>query len=317
VSDPRIDALCEQVRQARAAGDRLLIRGASSRPWTPRQGSFIDLRDCAGVVSYAPTELVITVRAGTPLTELDAALAERGQMLAAECPNFNGRSTIGGALAVGWSGSRSAFAGQLRDCVLGLRMINGLGEDLRFGGQVMKNVAGFDVSRLMVGSLGRLGVITEVSLRVQPLPERELTLRWRRDNLEQAVAAVRDWQGQGLPVSAASYHLGILRTRFSGRAATLDALAAQLGGEPVEARFWQDLRCLSLPLFESVDPRETLYDCNGEVSWTAHSYRRGAAAPVMLDSGPAIDTSGGTGELRRRVVAAFDPDGVFQPAREA
>ena len=172
--------LLEQVQASCDSGNRLSIRGNASKPWMARSGTGeqLSLAGHRGIISYEPTELVVTVRAGTALAELEQALAEQGQMLAMEAPDFNGQSSIGGAVALGWSGSRSVFAGGVRDAVLGLRMINGLGEDLRFGGQVMKNVAGFDISRLMVGSCGRLGVILELSLKVIPQPEHEISLQW-------------------------------------------------------------------------------------------------------------------------------------------
>ena len=221
--------ICDQVRQAHAEQCGLSICGASSKPWRRTESGLqiLSLAGHRGVVRHDPTELVVTVRAGTPLAELDESLAKRGQMLAAECPDFPGGSTIGGALALGWSGSRQPWSGALRDFVLGCRMVNGLGESLRFGGQVMKNVAGFDISRLLSGSQGRLGVILDVSLKLLPLPEREMTLLFEFASLGESRQFVQGVQRAGEPITAASYHTGLLRLRFSGQTATLARLATE------------------------------------------------------------------------------------------
>lgn len=304
--------LLEQIREARSRGERLQVVGGASKPWMRPGGPRLSLAGHSGVISYDPSELVITVRAGTRLSELDAVLAERGQMLAMEAPDFNGGSTIGGAVALGWSGSRSAFAGGVRDAVLGLRMVNGLGEELRFGGQVVKNVAGFDVSRLMAGSCGRLGVILDLSLKVVPKPEHEITLSREYPNLASARADVADWQRQAYPVSGASFHQGRLHVRFSGYAALLDDLAARLDGDSVDGEWWQLLRRLELPLFHHGWGDEKLFDGNGDICWTAHSRRRREGAAVNLATGPDWSGAANAG-LLSRVVAAFDPEGLFQP----
>ncbi len=312
-------AIIEQVAAAAAAGTHLRVRGAGSKPWMAMAAGDteqLSLAEHTGILQYDPAELVVSVRAGTRLAELEAALADQGQMLAMEAPDFNGASTIGGAVALGWSGSRSAFAGGVRDCVLGLRMVNGAGEDLRFGGQVMKNVAGFDVSRLMVGSCGRLGVILELSLKVVPLPEREITLAVAVPDLPSSQAAVRDWTGRGFPVSAASYSEGKLRVRLSGRAVALDAAGAELGGELEDNDWWRSLRKLEHPLFHHGWGDEKLFDCNGEVCWTAHSRRRGDAAPVSLVSGPDFAKAPNRA-LLARVEQAFDPGAIFRPIKAA
>ena len=249
---------------------------------------------------------------------METALAERGQMLPMEAPDFNGNSTIGGAVALGWAGSRAVFAGGVRDAVLGLRMINGLGEDLRFGGQVMKNVAGFDVSRLLVGSCGELGIITELSLRVLPRPAAEITRRWSCPDLPASQQRVAGWLKQGYPVTAASYTGGGLLVRFSGSAAMLDEIVRKAGGESADPDFWGNLKRLELPLFHHGWGDEKLFDCNGEVCWTAHTRRRGRNPPVSLAEGPdslwaAAGRAGQTAKaaLVRRLRRAFDPAGVF------
>jgi glycolate oxidase FAD binding subunit len=278
----------------------------------------LSIADYRGVVDYQPDELVVTVRAGTPLDELDAVLGERNQMLAAEAPNFNGGSTIGGAVALGWAGSRSAFVAGLRDAVIGLRMINGLGEDLRFGGRVMKNVAGFDVSRLLVGSCGRLGVITELSLRVLPRPRDEITLQWPVANATAMRERVAGWLLQGYPVTAACFAEGLMRVRFSGATGLLRQVAGESGGEPGDDRFWVDLRRLQLPLFHHGWGDEKLLDGNGEICWSAHTRRRGAGPLVNLARGPQSRLPHtALGQLQARVDAAFDPGGVFRAVEAA
>ena len=311
-------ALVDQLRQAGSEGRHVLVSGGRSKPWMHGLGDDREQLSVAGyrgIIDYQPTELVVTVRAGTPLAELDAALESEGQMLTMETPDFNGGSTIGGAVALGWVGSRGVFAGGVRDAVIGMRMINGLGQDLSFGGQVMKNVAGFDVSRLLVGSVGRLGAITELSLRVIPRPEQELSLQWELPDLAASRELVREWTQRGFPVTGASYSAGRFRARFAGADVLLKEVRATCGGEPADGAFWQDLRRLELPLFHHGWGDEKLFDGNGEICWTAHTRRRGNGAVVGLAAGP--DWSGDDSPLARlrgRVQDAFDPAGLFQPA---
>lgn len=312
-------SIIEQVRAASADAQRVAIRGAGSKPWTMlttggRQ--ILKLAEHSGILQYDPSELVIVVRAGTSLAELDAVLAEQGQMLAMDAPDFNGGSTIGGAVALGWSGSRSAFAGGVRDSVLGLRMVNGLGEDLNFGGQVMKNVAGFDVSRLMVGSCGHLGIILELSLKVVPRPQGEISLGFMFPDLASSQLAVNGWTQCGYPISGASFSEGRLRVRLSGPGAVLDAAVAEMAGEPEDLDWWAALRRLEHPLFHHGWGGEKLFDCNGDVCWTAHSRRRGSAPPVGLAAGPDFDKAPNRA-LLSRVEQAFDPHGLFRPEQAA
>ena len=148
-----IEQLQERVREAAAKGHKLRIRGGGTKDWYGQrlEGEILDTRGHAGIVDYEPTELVITARCGTPLREIEAVLAERNQMLAFEPPHFGSDATLGGAIAAGLSGPRRAASGAVRDFVLGARLLDGRGEVLGFGGQVMKNVAGYDVSRLLAG----------------------------------------------------------------------------------------------------------------------------------------------------------------------
>ncbi|MEX5452570.1 glycolate oxidase subunit GlcE, partial [Stutzerimonas stutzeri] len=164
--------LLDQVNQALAAKTPLRIQGSGSKAFLGRaaEGQLLDVREHRGIVSYDPTELVVTARAGTPLAELEATLDEAGQMLPCEPPHFGEGATVGGMIAAGLSGPRRPWSGSVRDFVLGSRVITGQGKHLRFGGEVMKNVAGYDLSRLMAGSFGCLGVLTEISLKVLPKP---------------------------------------------------------------------------------------------------------------------------------------------------
>lgn len=246
-----MQAIVEHFRQtilaASAAGTPLRLRGGGSKDWYGQQleGDILDTRAYAGIIDYEPTELVITARCGTPLAEIEAALAERHQMLAFEPPHFGPGATIGGVVASGLSGPRRAAAGALRDFVLGAVLMDGQGERLAFGGQVMKNVAGYDVSRLLAGSLGTLGLILEVSLKVLPLPLRETTVRFEHTEIV-ALRLLNEWAGQPLPISASCWHDGVLSVRLSGADAAVAEALHSLGGEVVEAAgaalFWTDVR---------------------------------------------------------------------------
>ncbi|MDG6404232.1 glycolate oxidase subunit GlcE, partial [Pseudomonas quasicaspiana] len=196
-------ALLEQVNHALQTATPLRIQGGNSKAFLGREvaGEILDTRIHSGIVSYDPTELVITARAGTPLQELCAALDAAGQMLPCEPPHF-GEATVGGMVASGLSGPRRPWSGSVRDFVLGTRVITGLGKHLRFGGEVMKNVAGYDLSRLMAGSFGCLGVLTEVSLKVLPKPRLCSSIALEMDSAR-ALARLAEWGQQPLPISAA------------------------------------------------------------------------------------------------------------------
>ena len=243
----------ERIRSAHAANTPLIIQGGGSKPFygNPDEGEVLSTRALAGVVDYQPKELVLTAHAGTPLAEIEALLAEQNQMLAFEPPHFGGAATLGGSIAAGLSGPRRPYAGAARDFVLGVRMIDGTGQPLRFGGQVIKNVAGYDVSRLMVGALGTLGLITEVSLKVLPKPAAETTLQFELDEAA-AILKMNQWAGQPLPLSASSWHAGLLTLRLSGAASAVHAAQTKLGGEPLQdaSAFWQRLRDQATPFFD-------------------------------------------------------------------
>lgn len=235
----------ERIREAAAAGVPLCIRGGGSKDFYGgvRQGTLLDTRDFRGIVEYEPTELVLIARAGTPLSEIEHTLAEQGQMLAFEPPHLGAGATLGGAIACGLSGPRRAAAGAVRDFVLGARILDGRGDELAFGGKVMKNVAGYDVSRLMAGAMGTLGLLLDVSLKVLPAPVHEVTLRLELDQ-EAAIRRMNEWAARPFALSATCHEERVLAIRLSGTEAGVEALARQLGGERVpEANgFWRAVR---------------------------------------------------------------------------
>ncbi|MBW8901126.1 MAG: glycolate oxidase subunit GlcE, partial [Massilia sp.] len=248
----------ETVRAAVRDQRSLRIRGGGTKDWYGQrlEGDILATRDYAGIVDYEPTELVITARCGTPLAEIEAALTERGQMLAFEPPYFGADATIGGAIASGLSGPRRANSGALRDFVLGCKLLDGKGDVLAFGGQVMKNVAGYDVSRLQAGALGTLGLLLEVSVKALPRAPREATLVFDGVAEVDAIRRLNEWAGQPLPVSASCWHDGVLALRLSGANAAVDAAIRALGGDvmPDCARFWVDLREQRHAFFEGDMP---------------------------------------------------------------
>lgn len=310
--------------------------------------TLLDLRPYRGIVDYEPSELVMTARCGTPLSEIESALSERNQFLAFEPPAFGGDPTIGGVIAAGLSGPRRMYAGAARDFVLGTTLLDARGEILRFGGQVMKNVAGFDVSRLLCGSLGILGLITQVSLKVLPLPRAEETLRFEMTATE-ALAAFNRWSGQPLPLSGAAWWAGVAWLRLSGATSAVRAAQERLGGERVDptsaALWWKSLRDCTHPIFDSRSlwrlslPDTTppldlagdpLIDWGGALRWYpgepehANRPREVAAAAggtAMCWKGEPPDghrfhpLQATVATLHRRLKDRFDPHGIFNPGR--
>ncbi len=257
--------LSEQVVTARAAKRALLIRGGGTRLFyggpLPADDAFtwLDVSPYQGVVDYEPSELVLTARAGTPLAEVEALLDAHGQMLAFEPPRFGARGTLGGCVAAGLSGPRRMAAGRLADFVLGTRLLNGDGNVLRFGGEVMKNVAGYDVSRLLAGSLGVLGALVEISLKVVPRPRFEATRVLALDE-GAALRQCLQWRVRPIPVSATAWLAddagsgGRLTVRLSGNESAVRQGLAEIGGEPLEdaqaQAFWLSLRDQTHAFFE-------------------------------------------------------------------
>ena len=224
-----LDDIVAAVRNAAAERAPLRIRGAGSKDFYGGllAGEVLDVSAHRGIVAYEPTELYITAKCGTPLAEIEAELAEKGQMLAFESPHFSG-ATVGGCVAAGLSGPRRQQAGAVRDFVLGVKLVDGTGQMLNFGGQVMKNVAGYDVSRVIAGSLGTLGVIAELTLKVLPKPVAEASLVFECDAAE-AIQRLNEWGGRPLPISASFWHDGQLWLRLSGARAAVEAATAKLG----------------------------------------------------------------------------------------
>ncbi|MEP7062307.1 MAG: glycolate oxidase subunit GlcE [Betaproteobacteria bacterium] len=245
MSDPVVDRWAERIRECAASDSTLAITGGGTKLFYGNavEGELLDTRACTGIVDYSPVELVVVARAGTPLAEVEATLARDRQMLAFEPPHFGAGATLGGAIATGLSGPRRPYAGAARDLVLGVKVIDGNGTPLNFGGRVMKNVAGFDVSRLMTGALGTLGVLTEVSLKCLPMPAAERTQVFEC-SADEAIRRVNEWSGQALPLSATCFVDGLLAVRLSGATAAIDAALRKLGGsEQVDAAaFWRSVR---------------------------------------------------------------------------
>ncbi|MCS0589024.1 glycolate oxidase subunit GlcE [Massilia norwichensis] len=349
-----LERLQDQVRGAAADQRPLRIRGGGTKDWYGQRldGEILDTRAYSGIVDYEPTELVITARCGTPLSEIEAVLAERKQMLAFEPPHFGESATIGGTIAAGLSGPRRANSGALRDFVLGAKLLDGKGEVLSFGGQVMKNVAGYDVSRLLAGSLGTLGMLLEVSVKVLPLAYREATLRFDMNEVD-AIRRLNEWGGQPLPLSGSCWIEGVLALRLSGAQAAVDAAVRALGTAhggsltPDCAGFWADLReqrhaffngdaplwRLSVPSTAgALDLGPQLIEWGGAQRWlradgdaaTAQRIR----AAVAGCGGHATLFRGGDKsigvfqplapalmKIHERLKAGFDPSNIFNPGR--
>jgi glycolate oxidase FAD binding subunit len=362
-NDPALQRLIDRVLSAQSAGAQLCIRGTGSKDFygeTP-VGEPLDTTVLEGISSYEPTELVVTARCGTSLASLEAALAEHGQCLSFEPPRFGNpdnpgaRGTVGGMVAAGLSGPSRAAAGSLRDHVLGATLLNGHGEVLTFGGQVMKNVAGYDVSRLLAGSMGILGVILEVSLKVLPVAPATATLRFTMDEA-QALSQLNRWGGQPLPINASAWWNGTLVLRLRGALAAVNAAIATLGGELIEPEFgsgfWQGLRDhddeffvkargavrqgaalwrLSLPSTAPALelPGETLIEWGGAQRWFVTmlpatqvrdaATRVGGHATLFLanDKSPGVfaPLRSPLDRIHRDLKKSFDPAGLFNPGR--
>lgn len=243
-------AYAEQQSLCIAGGGTKAFLGEASAAAEP-----LDVTDHRGIINYQPGELTITARAGTPLADVQATLAEQGQMLPFEPPHFGADATIGGTIAAGLSGPARAAAGAARDFVLGVRIINGRGQILRFGGEVMKNVAGYDLSRLMTGAFGTLGVLLDISLKVLPQPRAQTTLMHEHGAVE-AVAQFNRWAGLPLPITATWWHGGRSYTRLAGARPAIDAACAALGGEILadDAQFWVAVREQQHAFFAGDEP---------------------------------------------------------------
>ena len=279
----QLNTLIDAVRQAGADGRVLRLRGGGTKDFWGQSlaGDVLDTQAYRGIVSYEPSELVVTVRGGTPLAELEATLAEKGQCLAFEPPDFGqDAATVGGMVAAGLSGPARATAGAVRDYVLGARFVNGLGEHLTFGGQVMKNVAGYDVSRLMAGSWGTLGLITEVSLKVLPVAPAEATLMVAGLAQKVALDLLHRWGGQPLPLNASAWVrdttaqpvADYLFVRLRGAVAAVQSALGKMSADAVAlgaqvqqmdnaeaAQDWRASGEQTLPFFDAPSPDACLW----------------------------------------------------------
>ena len=254
-----VSSLVARIKQAMVTKTPLAIHGGNTKAFYGGAivGEPLDVRPYTGIIEYEPKELVLTVRAGSTLAEIETVMDSASQMLPFEPPHYAGGSTIGGTVAAGLSGPRRPYTGAVRDFVLGARIISGKGEDLRFGGRVIKNVAGYDVSRLMTGAMGTLGVLLDLSFKVLPKPVQELTLRYEFDEAT-ATRQFNEWAGKPLPVSATSWFEGVAMLRLSGAAAGVKAARQKLGGEvvadDVAFQFWRALRDQRATFFQSPEP---------------------------------------------------------------
>ena len=342
-----IAGLCDLVRDRAERKTALRIRGGGSKDFygEPSEGEALDMTAYAGIVAYEPKELVLTVRAGTRLDDVERELASQRQMLPFEPPHFGDGATIGGAVATGLSGPRRPYTGAVRDFVLGTRIVNGKGEDLSFGGRVIKNVAGYDVSRLMAGSLGTLGVITEISFKVLPKPPAEATLEFELDEAA-ATEQVNRWAGLPLPLSATAWDAGRLRVRLSGAQTAVEAAMRKMGGAAIDAgEYWRDVREHRLPFFSGDRPLWRLsvpqvtepltlpfaqfIEWGGGLRWIGGAVdalavrsaaeRAGGHATLFrgADRGAGVfhPLNAPLMKIHKRLKDAFDPAGILNPDR--
>lgn len=339
--------LCEQVSAAAQRGEALRLRGGDSKAFygNPVDGKPLDLVGHTGIVSHEPTELVLTARAGTPLKQIETTLAEHGQALAFEPPHFDGSPTLGGAVSTGLAGPGRPWGGAPRDHVLGVKLLDGQGRTLVFGGQVMKNVAGYDISRLLAGSQGTLGILLEISLKVLPAQPKTRTLVLEMDR-DAAVRRMRELARQPVPLSGACHHNNLLRLRLSGAHASVNAWRKRIGGEQgaEQNTFWQRLRDQRLDFFQQDRPlwrlslapasprlrceHEVITDWAGSQRWVysdhdaaqvraevaehrghAEIFRHAGGQPVFQPMPEPMLA------LHRRLKARFDPRGIFNPGR--
>ena len=343
-----VTELQDRVRHAVSTSEALCIQGGDSKRKLGREpaGSPIDVSTLSGVVEYQPTELMITVLAGTRITALKEVLAEENQMLACEPPEFGGAATIGGTLACNQSGPSRPWLGSIRDHVLGIRLINGKAEHLRFGGQVMKNVAGYDVSRLQAGAMGAFGILTEVSLKVLPKPEASITVR-REVDAHESVRLMNEISTTPIPLTGACWHDGEMSLRLSGTRSVIETTASKLPGKlnGDSDLYWHGLHEQTLPFFDTAknlwrlslrpnsphfkEQRDWLIDWGGAQRWLAgqddleelQTIAAGYGGEVSLIRGgdrggdvlPPPDKA--KRDLLVRLKQAFDPAGVFNPGR--
>ena len=347
--DQTLQAFKEQIISASATKTPLRIRGNGTKDWYGQSfdGQLLDTTAYSGIVSYDPTELVITARAGTTLREIGKALAAQKQMLAFEPMRFDGLATLGGIVAAGLSGPRRQAVGSVRDFVLGAVLMDGRGDVLHFGGQVMKNVAGYDVSRLLTGSLGTLGLLCEISIKVLPRPTAQHTVQFALSESE-ALKQLNLWAGQPLPISGSAWYQGRLAVRLSGARAAVDAAITSMGGDAVADAdsFWDAVRehtheffndapkglwRLSLPTVAPALslPGEQFIEWGGAQRWLktdadvatirAAAEKAGGHATLFKGGDKSVGVfhplQPTVARIHRNLKNTFDPAGIFNPGR--
>jgi len=346
MSEDNNQQIQSQILEAYKNKSSLKVRGGNSKHFYGQkvEATSLDVSKHKGIISYEPTELVVTVRAGTRLCELEAILNESNQILPFEPPHFADSATIGGTIACNLSGPARAYNGAARDFVLGSRIINGKAEDLKFGGQVMKNVAGYDASRLMCGAMGTLGVILDVSLKVLPKPETEITLSHQCD-INQAMFNMHQWVKQSLPVSATCYDGAQLFIRLSGNDSSVNSARKIIGGESLENSplFWQQIKEQSHQFFKTDKPLwrlslssntppldiagDTFYEWGSALRWlkttsSAEDIREklnAVGGHAMLFRNNSLGTpafhplSNGLLNIHKKLKNAFDPENILNP----
>jgi len=338
--------LATQVAAVSAGGAAVEILGGGSKRFYGEavEGLAIDVAAHSGIIDYDPAELVITLRSGCRLVDVEALLAQNRQMFAFEPPHFSPQATIGGMIATGLAGPRRGFTGSVRDFLLGARMLDGRGEVLQFGGRVIKNVSGFDLSRLLTGSLGTLGIILEVSIRVVPMFASEATLAFKHDTADAHIQWINEQGSQPYPISASTWHAGHSYLRLSASEQGVEQAIADLGGERVEFD-WNALREQNHEFFEAEEPltclslppatrditvgRSQLIEWGGARRWLTgevdiESLRKQASVlgggvcafrghdaevAVFQPLVPAML------KLQRSIKSSFDPAGIFNPGK--
>ena len=347
-----LKGFADAIRAAAADKKPLRLRGGGTKDFYGQalEGEVLDCRGYSGIAAYEPTELVVTAKVGTPLAELEATLHTQGQLLAFEPPHFGAAATVGGMVSAGLSGPRRAAVGAVRDYVLGVTVMDARGKVMRFGGTVMKNVAGYDVSRLFAGAMGTLALILDVSLKVLPRPMAEATLRFEMPE-DKAIEALNRWAGRPLPISASAWTGGELGLRLSGAAAAVHSACEKLGGERVgdgeAGGFWSGIREHADPFFRTdmplwrlsvpsttpplALPGAQMVEWGGALRWLAtnadartlrEAARRAGGHATLFRGGTEARSAGVfqplepvLANIHRKLKASFDPEGIFNRGR--
>ncbi len=343
-----IETLCASIREANTTQQALQILSGESKQFYGNKitAKSLDVSSNKGIVDYEPSELFITARNGTSLKEIEAELDANNQILPFEPPHFNTQATLGGTISCGLSGPRRAYASSMRDCVLGVNIVNGKGEYLEFGGQVMKNVAGYDASRLMCGAFGTLGVLTQISLRVSPKPHSEITIAIEI-NQREALENMNAWTQTQLPISATYFNNKVLYIRIAGLESTTKKAHQEIGGEIIanSEKFWNDLKNHQTDFFQTEKPLwriiipnttpdlpingESCLEWNGGLRWiksnenTQHIINlckkmKAQATLFKTNSKPKdclASINPNIQKLHLNLKTAFDPNRILNPGR--